>query len=283
MFKRILPIIFLLMLLIVLFLGAPVLKEYPLATTLLPEASGLAASITNPGILYSHNDSGGANEIYAIDGKGNFRARIVLDGVKNRDWEDIATVKDPHDGKAYIYVGEIGDNRSKHDNVWVYRVAEPLFSAGDSLYTATDFDRYKIRYEDGARDAEAFFTDPKSGDIYIIGKREEKVGVYRVKYPQSTSAENLAKKVGQMQMGWVTAADISPNGKYLLVKNYLNVRRFKLGCKRDIGKTLSQKGKDMPYKLEPQGEAICWDAKGKGYFTLSEKTKDAVQILYYYK
>ncbi len=267
--------------LFVLILSAQSRQEYELNTPLVEEASGLARSIRNGGILYTHNDSGGENAIFAIDTRGRLKARIEIAGVKNRDWEEIATGIDPKDKQAYIYIGEIGDNGARYPHVSIYKVPEPSLSLGDSLITLEGAESYNIQYDDGARDAEAFFVEPKSGDIYIISKREERVGIYRVAYPQSSTQMNIARKLGTMQMSWVTAADISPNGKRILVKNYTGIRRFKL--KKNIAHTLAQKGKNLPYKIEPQGEAVCFDAKGKAYFTLSEAAEGSPQVLYYYK
>ena len=265
----------------VLILAAKSRQDYVLNTSLVEEASGLARSIKNGNILYTHNDSGGENAIFAIDTRGKLKAKIEIANVKNRDWEEIATGIDPKDKQAYIYIGEIGDNGARYPHVSIYKVPEPSLSPKDSLITLEGAKCYNIQYDDGARDAEAFFVDPKSGDIYIISKREEQVGIYRVAYPQSTAQMNIARKMGTMQMAWVTAADISPNGKRILVKNYTGIRRFKL--KKSIAHTLAQKGTNLPYKLEPQGEAICFDAKGKAYFTLSEATEGSPQVLYYYK
>lgn len=282
MLKRILVVIALGTVLFVAYLMAVTLQKNPLDTDELLEASGLASSIVNPGILYSHNDSGGENIVYALDSKGRLRAKLRIVGRKNKDWEEIATCRDPKDRKAYIYIGDIGDNQAKREKVKIIRVAEPRLNQRDSLYSLSKSEVYDIQYEDGARDAEAFFIDPKKGDIYIISKREEQVGIYRVSYPQSTIDINLAKKTGQMPLSWVTAADISPNGKYILVKNYLGIKRYKVG-RKGIVHSLQKAGKQMSYELEPQGEAICWDARGKGYYTLSEAHKKQQQILYYYK
>lgn len=254
-------------------------QTYVLLTDRIPEASGLARSLTKDNILYTHNDSGGEASVFAIDTRGNLLAEIRLESAKNRDWEEIATALDPKSKLPYIYVGEIGDNRARHNLSFFYKFPEP--ELGDSLIIIQDFEKISFQYEDGPRDAEAFFVEPKTGDIYIISKREDQVGIYRLPYPHAGDEILTAKKVGQMRMTWVTAADISPDGKHILVKNYASIRRFKR--RGSIAKTLSQKGKDLPYQLEPQGEAICFDARGKGYFTLSEATPDKAQILYYYK
>jgi len=258
-------------------------KEYELDTSRLNEASGLVRSIRNPGILYSHNDSGGENAIFAIDETGKLKCRIVIAGIKNRDWEEIAIAVDPQSANPQIYIGEIGDNAAKHPSIAIYKVTEPSLAMGDTLIVIDTYETINIQYEDGPRDAEAFFVDPQSRDIYIISKREEQVGIYHLAYPQSFHQMNIAQKMGQMQMSWVTAADISPNGKYILVKNYTGIRRFTVKRKTGIAHALQKKGKSMPYKLEPQGEAVCWDARGKGYFSLSEAAEKVPQILYYYR
>jgi len=255
-------------------------QTYVLQTDRLLEASGLARSLNNEDILFSHNDSGGEASVFAISTQGELISELRLEGAKNRDWEEIATWKDPSTKLPYIFVGEIGDNRARYKHLSFYRFAEPDIS--DSVIVIKDYDRIDFVYEDGARDAEAFFVEPKTGDIYIISKREEQVGIYLLPYPQKTGEILSAKKLGSMQMSWVTAADISFNGKYILVKNYAGIRRFRVR-NGNISKALIGKGKDMPYHLEPQGEAICFDAKGKGYYTLSEAAQDRDQILYYYK
>lgn len=283
MFRRAFLMALILLVLYAVILSAKSQAEYVLDTELIDEASGLARSLFNPDILYSQNDSGGENAIFAIDTRGRLQAKIVIEGVKNRDWEELATGLDLRSGISYIYIGEIGDNGARYPSVAIYKVPEPSLAMGDTLIIADAYETFNIQYDDGPRDAEAFFVNPKSGDIYIISKREEQVGIYKVAYPQSTSKMNIARKLGQMQMSWVTAADISPNGKYILVKNYTGIRRFKVSRKKGLAEALTRKGKSMAYKIEPQGEALCFDAKGKGYFTLSEASKNVQQILYYYK
>ena len=261
--------------------GSP--QTAALRTDVLDEASGIASGKRNPGLLYSHNDSGGKPCVYAIDHQGNLRCTLTLAGIQNRDWEDIACVEDASSGISYIYVGEIGDNNAKYSSVAVYRFPEPELNAEDSLLTVNQVEKIQISYEDGPRDAEALFVNPHNGDIYIISKREEKVGLYRVAQPVSLTEVNTAHRLGSLPLGWVTAADLSPNGRKLLVKTYPGVWQFK--CKQDKQGilTLGKNPKARPYLLEPQGEGLCWDKKGKGYFTLSESGSGVQQTLYYYK
>ncbi len=282
MIKKALLIVIVLGIIGIVALSARAPKEFVLKTARIDEASGIVRSILNEGILWTHNDSGGEASLYAIDTQGNLIATLQLPGIKNRDWEDIAIYKEPKSGESYLYVGEIGDNSARYPSVFVYKVPEPLFTDADSIYTAQSVEKIEITYEDGARDAEALFIDPHNADIYIISKREEQVGLYRVQAPDSKKP-NKAVKTATLPLSWVTAADISPDGKKLLVKTYTSIWQYKL--KRDKSGMVVTEGKPktLPYRVEPQGEAICFDKKGKTYYTLSEAGLDSPQVLYYYK
>ncbi len=248
------------------------------------EASGLVASRINPGILYTHNDSGGSNSVFVINTRGESLGRIELSGIKNRDWEEIAVGPGPQKGISYIYVGEIGDNRAMHNTVFIYRFPEPkLTNDRRFVLPIENVDKLEFRYEDGARDAEAFFVCPKTADIYIISKREEKVGIYHLPFPQKTAEVMTARKMGTIDLSMVTAADISPDGKHILVKTYTGIWQMKVKRNQSIPQALQGKMKSLKYKIEPQGEAVCWDSEGKGYYTLSERHADNPLYLNYYR
>ena len=256
---------------------------YPVTAPEIDECSGIAHSRLNPDLLYVQNDSGGSATVFALDLEGKLKHKLSLEVASNRDWEDIAVGPGPIAGRSYIFVGEIGDNNARYDNIAIYRFPEPSLAATDSLETITTYDTIRIRYQDGARDAEALFVDPRTKDIYLISKREAEVGVYRLSYPQSTTELNIATKIATLPYNWVTAADISPKGDKILVKTYTNVYRYKRGKRQSIAEALSRSPGTLAYTIEPQGEAICFDQEGKGRYTLSEKHDDIQLQLYYYR
>ncbi len=262
-------------------LGRPSFQSDTVKEPAINEASGLASSIKTPGLLYTHNDSGGDAAVYVLNRRGLMPARIVLKGVTNRDWEDIATGTDPIDGKPYVFIAETGDNNARYKSVFIYRFAEPEIL--DTLITVSKIDKIEFTYEDGPRDAEALFADPRTGDLYVISKREENCGIYRLEYPQSFSKPNVARRVGSLPYNWITAADISPAGNRILVKTYSTIYCYKRGKNQSIAEALAGKYKIMPYKLEEQGEAIAFDENGKGYLTISERLGETPVELYYYK
>ena len=76
------------------------------------EASGICSSKKNSNVLWTHNDSGDYNRIFAISLEGKHLGEYYLNNSKNRDWEDIAIGPGPIKGETYLYIGDIGDNLS---------------------------------------------------------------------------------------------------------------------------------------------------------------------------
>ena len=90
----------------------------------------------------------------------------------------------------------------------------------------TQIDRINFRYPHGPRDAEAMFVDPKRKIFIMISKREEKVHLYGLPYPQSTNDLITATDFGELPSfggglaNYVTGAAISPDGNEILVRTY---------------------------------------------------------------
>ncbi|KAA3616324.1 MAG: hypothetical protein DWQ05_11335 [Calditrichaeota bacterium] len=254
------------------------------------EASGIAASRKNANILWTHNDSGDKNRIFAINTKGEHRGTFLLVGAENRDWEDIAVGPGPNKKDSYIYIGDIGDNNAQKYTKYIYRVPEPEIAKGRPpvLHQISEVETFAFQYPDGNRDAEALLVHPMTKDIYIISKREEKVRVYCAPWPQAFTKKNfhsitIVEFITEIELSWVTAGDISPDGKSLLIKTDDAVFLWPLDPESSIEYALQLVPRTMPYVVEPLGEAICWSADGTGYFTLSEEQDAIPARLYYYK
>ena len=89
-----------------------------------------------------------------------------------RDWEDIAIGPGPQANVDYLYVGEIGDNDSKHKSIKIYRVPEPNVDANQTpvVVTVRGVETIELTYPDGPRNAETLMVDPLTKDIYIVSK-----------------------------------------------------------------------------------------------------------------
>ena len=267
-----------------------------LADRAINEASGLAASLVNSGMLWTHNDSGDKPRIFLIDSLGRTIMIVNFPGIKNRDWEDIAVGPGPDSTKTYVYIGEIGDNGAHYEFKYIYRIEEPVYQGSDT--TLTHVEVIKFVYPDGKRDAEALLVDPLTKDLFIISKREKRVNLYRLPFPQSTTegitAELAAAALDFNRLGeekgyhpryfnQIVSGDISPDGSEVLVKDYSSVYYWKRNPDETIAEVLKRTPKVLPYTPEARGESIAFCYTGNGYYTLSEEVDGHIPHLIFYK
>jgi hypothetical protein len=210
--------------------------------------------------------------LYLVSHKGQVVRKVYLAGIKNRDWEDMALVN------KQIVIGDIGDNQRLRDNYSFYIFSEPM--AGQD--TVQNIKRLKFAFPDGSHDAEAFVTDPKTGDIFIITKRDSVSLIYQLAAPYNFDKINQVKLVGKLPYNGVVSAALAPDGKRLIVKTYTNLYHYKRAPNQTIPATLSQSFTNLPYQIEPQGEAITFALDNAVFFTLSEKSFGQEVKLYYY-
>lgn len=250
----------------------------------LNEASGLAEGIQNPNLLWCHNDSGGSPILYGIDKtNGEHLGLISMTNASNKDWEDVSVMTDFSTGKSYIYAADIGDNSAIRSFLKIYKVEEPVLANGSFQDINLTAEVIQFSYPDGPRDAEALLVDPISKDIIIISKREMSVHVYALPYPQSTSTEIVATKLGQLPFREAVAADISSDGKHVIIKTYGTIYHWQRQNKEHIKYLLATKPERLKYELEVQGESIAWSNNTQGYYTLSESDGGQLPQLYYYQ
>ena len=251
----------------------------------LVEASGIVESMANDHVLWSHNDTYNFNRIFAFNEQGTHLGIFWLDGIENRDWEDIALGPGPEVNVDYLYIGEIGDNNSVYDYKYIYRVPEPvvLFNQTPVEETIYEFDTIIYQYPDSNRDAETLMLDPLTKDIYIVSKREfEDIRVYRAPYPQPVNEVIILEHVATLELSQIVAGDISVSGCEILLKNYRDIYYWERDPGENLWEAFSNDPVILPYIQEVQGEAICWAADSMGYYTLSEEGMEIPAHLFYY-
>ncbi len=251
--------------------------------TKIEEASGLVASVANPGYLWTHNDSGNPAEVFLLNDKAEIVMTCKLENAKNRDWEDLTLGQVPGEEGYYLYIGDIGDNDAKYPLKYIYRFAEPVYT-GDDKISIEKFDTLIIQLPDGARDAESLATDHKTGDLYLISKREEIVNVYWMPEASLIAGDTLVpEKITVLPYRNIVAADFSFSGNELLIKTYNEILYWSLSDSTTIMQALKTEPVYLTYKPEPQGEAIAWSLDFTGFYTLSESVHGERAKLYYYK
>jgi len=251
--------------------------------TIINEASGIDASIMNKDVLWTHNDSGGNPQVFALNTNGVLLGVYTLQAATARDWEDITigTV----DGKQYIYAGDIGDNNSAYDVKYVYRFLEPTVSATQARKdaTITSYDKLSFVFPDGKRDCETMMFDPLTKDLIFISKRETNVNVYRWKYPQSLNKTDTLRLIATLNTTGIVGGDISNSGREILFKSYNLVYYLQRATNETLETTFKKALTTVTYVMEPQGEAICFSSNDGGYYVLSEESPLKVKPhLYFY-
>lgn len=240
---------------------------------LIREASGIVASRQNPGVLWVHNDSGDSARVFAINEKGEFLGTCKIAGATARDWEDIAVGPGPDPNRQYLYIGDIGDNLARYPDVTVYRVLEPKIDSTTPFDAMTigPADAFRFTYPGGPRDAETLLVDPLTRDLFIISKRPLPSKVYQASYPQSAGERTELKEVPVSFRDFVVAGDVSPDGHRIIVRGMLfGASLWVRPPGEPLWRAFEGKRKRLPLMYEKQGEGICFDARGTGYFTIGE-------------
>ena len=252
-------------------------------TALAPEASGIAAGVRNPDLLYIVDDGPGTSELLVLRAKdATVVGRLPIAGLDGVDTEGLAV--GPCDGSeqsSCIYIGDIGDNLESRDSISVVRVREPDLSGGIREQPLAA-DTAIWRYPDRPRNAEALLAGG-DGSLVIITKDPGKRGrggarLYIAqrfgdatlragrRLPLPTPGLPLAAAVvGNV----VTAADAAPGR--VIVRTYDALYEFTTDRPgQPLQHFPSWRRREVAAPAEGQGEAVAYATDACGLFTVSE-------------
>jgi hypothetical protein len=256
------------------------------------ESSGIVASRSTPGAYWTHNDSGDGPLIYAVDTRGDSLGTFRVYGAQARDWEDMAAGPGPQPNRSYLYMGDIGDNDRVRSEVIVYRVAEPALSAATRRFTKSrpgstePAEAIRLRYPDGAYDAEALLVHPRTGNIYIVTKvLLVNPGVYEAVGPFTPGQQVTMRRVGEARVsnlfgGGITGGSISPDGRRVALCDYSQGYEVLLPARSsDFNEIWKQRMIAFDLGKRKQGEAITYRLDGKALLATSEgKESPLIQV-----
>ena len=217
-------------------------------TTVIHESSGLAKSAKYEGIFWTHGDSGNPAELFAVKADGELVARIPVVEAPNLDWEDIAV------SDGFIYVGDIGNNLGWLRVRVVYKFAEPDPHA--AVKALKPLASYRYKYPDEPFDAEALIV--RGEQVYVIRKAGGKASiVYRL---TPTADKHMAlTEVRTLRSGWITGADLSADGRYLVTVSYRQLARYPVN--QDLSPREGEPIRMVRLPLRGQLEACCFDGE----------------------
>jgi WD40 repeat protein len=190
------------------------------------EASGLATSISQPGVAWLVRDSGHPASLYALrigpDGTVSSVREIPVEGADNHDWEDVTYFTGP-DGSAHLWVVESGQGRS---NRVIYDIPEPDANTATSVRPVA---RYTYSYPDANTNTEAAFT--WDGRLVLVTKTFP-ARVYRFDAPLSTTGANEPVLLGELtDSNDVSVVKPSPDGRWIATATHDTVYLYRNATK----------------------------------------------------
>jgi hypothetical protein len=206
-------------------------------------------------VVWTHNDSGDAARVFAVGPGGRVLATVRLAGVQARDWEAIAAGRDGR-GQPALFVGDVGDNRGTWPSVAVYRIGEPA-TLRDATVPAR---RYRLRYPDGPRNAEALLVDPGSNRLFVASKEPVGGGLYEAPAKLRSDRVNVLHRVAAVPP-LVTDGAFAPDGRTFVLRGYLDAYVYAASGRRIDSFSLP---------AQDQGESVTYTLAGRDLLVGSE-------------
>jgi hypothetical protein len=251
------------------------------------ESSGVASSLCQSGVLWTHNDSGDGAFIYAMNLSGKHLGKWQVTNARNHDWEDMAAYKDAS-GTCYLYIGEIGNNDRALSSQRVYRVKEPTVRAeavaasGKNALQTEPAEILEFKYSDSRHDAETLMVEPKTGAIYVLTKRfDGPAAVFKIAPSFGSRSVVQAERIADISLpavpnGLLTGGAISPDGKQVVLCDYSSAYVIDMGTSANFDDGWKQKPIPVEVGERKQGEAITFSPDGNSIIATSEKSKSPV-------
>ncbi|MBE8726975.1 SdiA-regulated domain-containing protein [Flavobacterium hungaricum] len=184
--------------------------------------------------LYTLEDSGNKNAVYALNSKGKIEKTITIENAKNVDWEDITK-----DKQGNVYIGDFGNNDNDRTDLCIYKLAKSelqndLASAEYKVsFSYPEQTEFPPKKKEMFFDVEGFFE--YGGYFYLFTKNRSKgfdgtAFIYKIK---NASGTQKAQKIGEFKTCSnynhcvLTSATISPDGKKVALLSHDKILLFK--------------------------------------------------------
>lgn len=260
-------------------------KAAELADKRIRESSGLARSLRHPGILWTHNDSGGEPCLYAIDTLGKTRAKVRIPKAAAFDWEDMTQGLD-EEGNPWLFVGDIGDNFKIRPSLQIYRIPEPDLPAdAEKEMLSAEPEIWHVAYPRGRYNAECLMWDPRSRLLYIVTKEENGDSLlFKIPPPKDLAKTTTMERVASLTFPskarpgkqpsmacQVTSGDFSPDGSRLMISTYNFLHEWRIRKGQSLEEALQAPATIIQAPLMRQLEAACYDRDNLTLWMTSEQ------------
>lgn len=237
-------------------------------TSVLPEVSGLASSRIHEDVVWAVNDSLNGPFLYALATRDcRIVAKLTLVDAPDRDYEGLAAGTDA-DGRAVLWVGDIGNNDGEWPDVRIQKVIEPERLRDADVTPVT----YRFTYPGGPVNAEALVAAPDREQLWVVSKQRSAGGeVYQLPSPLRESAEPMiAPPVGPART-LITDGAMAPDGKYFVLRDYFSAEVFQ-------GEPPGLPVARFRLPIQFGGEAVTWTADGQSILIAAEGSGDLIRV-----
>lgn len=215
--------------------------------------------ITGSDLIWIHEDGGHKSKIFAINQHGKIIKELDIEA-KNTDWEDITS-----DEFGNLYIGDFGNNYSSRNHLKILKIDKKDLNKKNAEVEEIEFeyenqDKFPPKKKDRFFDAEAFFYSKNYFYVFTKSRVEKEYGkTWLYKIP-AKKGKHKAQLIGYYNNCddndcWITSADISSDGKKVVLLSQKNILIFTDFKNDDF---LSGKVKKIKLNHKSQKEGICF-------------------------
>ncbi|MEP6929571.1 MAG: hypothetical protein ABI850_06150 [Flavobacterium sp.] len=251
----------------------------------LKEVSGITY-FPETNLIYTLEDSGNANKIYALNADGKLNKAITISNAVNVDWEDITK-----DQEGNIYIGDFGNNDNERKDLCIYKVSKNEMDKENAVseykvsFSYPEQTEFPPKKKELFFDVEGFF---EHGNYFYLFTKNRSKGfdgtafIYKI---LNAPGIQKATKIGEFKTCdnynhcVLTSATISPDGKKVVLLSHDKIVLFE-GYKGDLFHTGSQT--EIKLNHFSQKEAIVFK-DNKTLLIADEKTNKVGGKVYEFK
>jgi hypothetical protein len=180
------------------------------------ESSGLAWANATATEFWTHGDGGSPSNLYRVNRGGVLLQTLPMTAASNRDWEDLA-----RDLQGHIFIGDFGNNLNSRRDLRIFRIDPADPDHVDTIRFSYP-DQHKFPPKKAGRnfDCEAFYF--LNDTLHLFSKNRGKGGLWTKQYTVPARAGTyVATLRDSIELEtWITAADISPDGRTVALLGY---------------------------------------------------------------
>ncbi len=216
------------------------------------ESSGL---VDAGDVVHTVNDSGSDPELFTVDTGTGETVQVTRYADEVEDVEALA----PAPGGG-VWVGDIGDNLERRDEVWVHRVTPGSTEPAP---------RYGLRYPGGPRDAETLLADPRTGRLFVVSKTVFGGVVYAAPRRLVEGELHRLRPFARVP-GLLTDGAFLPDGDHVLLRGYTAATLVTFPAFEVVG--------SFPLPRQRQGEGLSVGRDGRLLVSSEGVGEDVLEV-----